>query len=72
MLGKPALAFFRAALDELGTPAASSWMIGDDVRGDIGGAQTAGLRGMLVLQPDTFDGFSKARNGQMLGARAPA
>jgi phospholysine phosphohistidine inorganic pyrophosphate phosphatase len=48
VLGKPAEAFFSAAIDRLGVSAANVWMIGDDIRADVGGAQAAGLRGILV------------------------
>jgi phospholysine phosphohistidine inorganic pyrophosphate phosphatase len=48
VLGKPSGAFFRAALSRLGQEAQSTLMIGDDIRGDIEGAQQAGLRGILV------------------------
>jgi ribonucleotide monophosphatase NagD (HAD superfamily) len=48
VLGKPAMPFFEMALAELGTPAKETWMIGDDIRGDIGGCQNSGLRGVLV------------------------
>lgn len=48
VMGKPARAFFDAAVAKLGVPADQVVMIGDDVRGDVGGAQAAGLRGILV------------------------
>lgn len=48
VLGKPAEAFFTAAIDRLGTGSGNVWMIGDDIRADIGGAQSAGLNGILV------------------------
>jgi HAD superfamily hydrolase (TIGR01458 family) len=48
VLGKPAAPFFRAALQAVGAEAAQTLMIGDDIRGDIGGAQRAGIRGLLV------------------------
>ena len=48
VLGKPARPFFAAALAKLGAEAAETLMIGDDIRGDIGGAQSAGIRGLLV------------------------
>ena len=48
VVGKPALTFFHAALEELGCEAAATVMIGDDVRDDVGGAQQAGMRGVLV------------------------
>ncbi len=48
VLGKPSRAFFDAALETLGFPAAETVMIGDDIVGDVQGAQNAGLRGVLV------------------------
>ncbi|MBK1731204.1 TIGR01458 family HAD-type hydrolase [Thiococcus pfennigii] len=48
VLGKPAPAFFAAALAQLGVGAEEACMIGDDIRGDIGGAQDSGIRGLLV------------------------
>ena len=48
VLGKPSAAFFDAALDMLDSRAAETWMIGDDIRGDVHGAQDAGLKGVLV------------------------
>lgn len=48
VLGKPAAAFFDAALARLGTAPELTAMIGDDIRADIGGAQAAGLAGILV------------------------
>jgi HAD superfamily hydrolase (TIGR01458 family) len=48
VLGKPASHFFDAAVAKLGAPRAETVMIGDDIRGDVGGAQRAGLQGVLV------------------------
>ena len=48
VIGKPAQAFFEAARASLGTTAAETVMIGDDVEGDIGGALDAGLAGVLL------------------------
>jgi len=48
LLGKPAPAFFHAALDALGLTPAEVASIGDDIEGDVGGGQGAGLRGVLV------------------------
>ena len=48
VMGKPAREFFEAAVRKLGTAPADTVMIGDDIRGDVGGAQAAGLRGILV------------------------
>lgn len=46
--GKPAAPFFQAALDTAGVRAEEAIMIGDDLRDDIGGAQAAGIAGVLV------------------------
>jgi phospholysine phosphohistidine inorganic pyrophosphate phosphatase len=56
VLGKPAAAFFEMALAELGVAASETYMIGDDVVGDIGGAQAAGIRGVLVKTGKFRDG----------------
>lgn len=48
VVGKPALPFFRTALDELGVAPAQAVLIGDDLADDIGGAQAAGIPGILV------------------------
>jgi HAD superfamily hydrolase (TIGR01458 family) len=46
--GKPAPAFFEAACRRIALPPEQVTMVGDDIRGDIGGAQGAALRGVLV------------------------
>jgi phospholysine phosphohistidine inorganic pyrophosphate phosphatase len=48
VLGKPAAAFYETALALLGCRAEDTVMIGDDIRGDIGGALTAGIDAVLV------------------------
>ena len=48
VLGKPAQDFFDSALSRLAAAADDAWMIGDDARADVGGAQAAGLNGVLV------------------------
>jgi HAD superfamily hydrolase (TIGR01458 family) len=48
VLGKPERAFFEQALNVLGMRAPEVLMVGDDIENDIGGAQRAGLRGVLV------------------------
>ena len=48
VLGKPARAFFEQGLARLGAAAGETVIIGDDVVGDVGGAQDAGLAGVLV------------------------
>ena len=48
VLGKPARAFFETALEMLACPVDQAVMIGDDIRGDVKGAQDAGLAALLV------------------------
>ncbi|MDH3202003.1 MAG: TIGR01458 family HAD-type hydrolase [Myxococcales bacterium] len=48
VMGKPAHDFFEAAVRKLGISPAKVAMIGDDIRADVGGAQTVGLTGILV------------------------
>jgi HAD superfamily hydrolase (TIGR01458 family) len=47
-IGKPERAFFELALENLGLPSKEIAMVGDDPELDVGGAQAAGLRGILV------------------------
>lgn len=67
VVGKPNPLFFQQALAALGLPPEQVAMVGDDIEADIGGAQTLGLKGVLVktgkyraalaektgIQPDT-------------------
>jgi HAD superfamily hydrolase (TIGR01458 family) len=46
VVGKPAPAFFEAAIADMGL--ASAVMVGDDLEADVGGAMAAGLPGVLV------------------------
>ena len=48
VIGKPASEFFDAAVRKLGTSAAQTVMLGDDIVADVGAAQAAGLAGVLV------------------------
>lgn len=48
VVGKPALPFFCTALDELDIAPDQAVLIGDDLTDDIGGAQAAGIPGILV------------------------
>jgi len=60
VLGKPAQAFFDAAVQRMAQRADDVVMIGDDIRGDIEGAQQAGLHGLLVrtgkFRPSDLEG----------------
>jgi ribonucleotide monophosphatase NagD (HAD superfamily) len=48
VVGKPAPAFFDAALGHLGADAAHTMMVGDDIETDVLAAQRRGLTGVLV------------------------
>lgn len=48
VVGKPAEAFFAASLGLLHCSAEQAFMIGDDIVGDIGAAQSFGIRGIQV------------------------
>jgi HAD superfamily hydrolase (TIGR01458 family) len=48
VVGKPAPAFFATALNHLGTGAAATLMVGDDIENDVLAAQRQGLTGVLV------------------------
>jgi HAD superfamily hydrolase (TIGR01458 family) len=48
IVGKPAPAFFNAALAALGVDAADAVMVGDDIESDVIGAQALGITGVLV------------------------
>ncbi|HRH77149.1 MAG TPA: TIGR01458 family HAD-type hydrolase [Cellvibrionaceae bacterium] len=48
IMGKPSADFFQQALARFNCAAQASFMIGDDIDSDIGGAQAVGMRGVLV------------------------
>ena len=48
VIGKPSRTFFETALLDMGVKPARAAMIGDDIDSDIGGAQAAGMKGILV------------------------
>lgn len=47
-VGKPSVAFFGGAVRSMGLAPEAAVMVGDDLDSDIGGAQNAGLRAVLV------------------------
>ncbi|MEM9587261.1 MAG: HAD-IIA family hydrolase [Planctomycetota bacterium] len=51
--GKPSAEFFRSGLKRLGLSASEVAMVGDDLESDVGGAQRAGMSGILVLSGKT-------------------
>ncbi len=48
VIGKPSPRIFELALKDLGLEASECAMIGDDLHNDVGGAQSAGLAGILI------------------------
>lgn len=48
IIGKPALDFFRLALQDIGLAPEQVAIVGDDIDADVGGGQAAGLVGILV------------------------
>lgn len=48
VLGKPAVGFFRAVLEDIGVGAADALMVGDDAEADVAAAMDIGMRGALV------------------------
>jgi len=48
VVGKPAKAFFDAAVADMGLAPAEVVMVGDDIEADIGGARAAGLQALQV------------------------
>ncbi|XP_073934219.1 phospholysine phosphohistidine inorganic pyrophosphate phosphatase isoform X3 [Castor canadensis] len=48
VVGKPSPEFFNSALQAMGVEAHQAIMIGDDIVGDVGGAQRCGLRALQV------------------------
>ncbi|XP_077933132.1 phospholysine phosphohistidine inorganic pyrophosphate phosphatase isoform X2 [Halichoerus grypus] len=48
VVGKPSPEYFQSALKEMGVEAHEAIMIGDDIVGDVGGAQRCGMRALQV------------------------
>ena len=59
VLGKPSSAYFAAALSALDAEPGLTWMVGDDIEGDILGGHNYGLRTVLVrtgkFRPDDVE-----------------
>jgi HAD superfamily hydrolase (TIGR01458 family) len=59
VLGKPSPAFFGAALAALDADPELTWMVGDDLEGDIAGGRAHGLKTILVrtgkFRPDELE-----------------
>jgi HAD superfamily hydrolase (TIGR01458 family) len=59
VLGKPSPSYFTAACEALDADPELTWMVGDDLESDIGGAQALNMRTVLVrtgkFRPDTVE-----------------
>jgi len=59
ILGKPSAAYFKAALEALEAEAELTWMVGDDLEGDVVGAHRHGMKTILVrtgkFRPDDVE-----------------
>lgn len=62
MIGKPSPDFFKIALDDMQLKASEVGMIGDDIDSDVGGAQQAGLTGILVRTGKYRQSYAEASN----------
>jgi HAD superfamily hydrolase (TIGR01458 family) len=54
VLGKPATAFYAAAVDGLGCAPSEAVMVGDDVEADVSGALKAGLGAALLVRTGKY------------------
>ena len=67
VLGKPSPQYFAAALEALDADAEMTWMVGDDLEGDVVGAQAHGMRTVLVrtgkFRPDELDQSTQMPDG---------
>jgi HAD superfamily hydrolase (TIGR01458 family) len=59
VLGKPSPSYFEAALEALDADPELTWMVGDDLEGDVVGAHRHGIRTVLVrtgkFRPDELE-----------------
>ena len=59
VLGKPSPEYFAAALEAIDADPELAWMVGDDLEGDVLGAQRQGMRTVLVrtgkFRPDDLE-----------------
>jgi HAD superfamily hydrolase (TIGR01458 family) len=67
VLGKPSAAYFSAALEAIDSDPELTWAVGDDLEGDIAGAQGVGMRTVLVrtgkFRPDDLEHTSVSPDG---------
>jgi HAD superfamily hydrolase (TIGR01458 family) len=67
VLGKPSPTYFGAAIEALDADPDMTWIVGDDLEGDVAGGQAVGLRTVLVrtgkFRPDELDHTSISPDG---------
>jgi HAD superfamily hydrolase (TIGR01458 family) len=67
VLGKPSPAYFSAAIEALDADPDMTWIVGDDLEGDIAGGHALGMRTVLVrtgkFRPDELDHTSISPDG---------
>jgi HAD superfamily hydrolase (TIGR01458 family) len=67
VLGKPSPAYFTAAIEALDADPDMTWIVGDDLEGDIAGGHALGMRTVLVrtgkFRPDELDHTSISPDG---------
>jgi HAD superfamily hydrolase (TIGR01458 family) len=67
VLGKPSPAYFGAAIEALDADPEMTWIVGDDLEGDIVGGHSLGMRTVLVrtgkFRPDELDHTSVSPDG---------
>jgi HAD superfamily hydrolase (TIGR01458 family) len=67
VLGKPSPEYFAAALEAIDADPELAWMVGDDLEGDVVGAQRQGMRTVLVrtgkFRPDEVEHASVLPDG---------
>jgi HAD superfamily hydrolase (TIGR01458 family) len=67
VLGKPSPQYFATALEAIDGDPELTWMVGDDLEGDIAGAQLAGMKTVLVrtgkFRPDDLEHTSISPDG---------
>ena len=76
VLGKPSTAYFAAALEALDAEPELTWMVGDDLEGDIVGAHKHGMKTILVrtgkFRPDERRALARpARRHRLVDRAAP-
>jgi HAD superfamily hydrolase (TIGR01458 family) len=67
VLGKPSPQYFGAALEAIDADPELAWMVGDDLEGDVVGAQVQGMRTVLVrtgkFRPDDLERSTSMPDG---------